>query len=80
MPGLMRLHDTASEGDDVTPIADEDGVVSEELVQFMRQPQRMDGRCIGQELRHPRIDGFLLLDTQVAEPLLAALGAIVAAS
>src|SRR6185295_12910679 len=42
----LGLHDAAGERDDVAAVADEHGVLGEELVDLLGEPQRMDRRRV----------------------------------
>ena len=55
------LHDPAGEGDDVAAVADVDRVVREELVDLVREPQRVDRRVLPHQLREAFLLGLLLL-------------------
>src|SRR5918999_5083946 len=74
------LDDPAREGDDIAAVADVDRVVGEELVDLVREPQRMDRRVLPHQLREALLLRLLLLVAQRLEPGLAvargALGAL----
>src|SRR5918992_1153505 len=69
-----RLHDAAGEGDHVAAVADVDRVVREELVDLVREPQRMDRRVLPHQLREALLLLLLLLVAQRLEPRLAIAG------
>src|SRR4051794_28893397 len=75
--GALGLHDAARERDDVAAVADEHRVVREELVDLVREAQRVDRGRVLHEARQALLLQALLLGAERLEPALAllALGA-----
>ena len=68
VPGLARLDDAGADRHHVAAVADEDGVLGQEIVDLPGQPQRMNRHGVGVKERQVFVQRLFLRGPEVLEP------------